>query len=64
MENKKEKNKSIGAWNKITKNSKTYISFNIEGNLYSMWKNEFKEKPNQPDYKIYKIDPLNNTTNE
>ena len=64
MQNETEKKQSIGAWDKTTKNSKTYISFTIEGKLYTMWKNEFKVKPTQPDYKIYEAEPLKTTTNE
>jgi len=64
MQNETEKKQSIGAWDKTTKNSKTYISFTIEGKLYTMWKNEFKVKPTQPDYKIYEAEPLKPNTNE
>jgi hypothetical protein len=64
MQNETEKKQSIGAWDKTTKNSKTYISFTIEGKLYTMWKNEFKVKPTQPDYKIYEAEPLKSITNE
>ena len=64
MQNETEKKQSIGAWDKTTKNSKTYISFTIEGKLYTMWKNEFKVKPTQPDYKIYEAEPLKPITNE
>jgi hypothetical protein len=64
MQNETEKKQSIGAWDKSTKNSKTYISFTIEGKLYTMWKNEFKVKPTQPDYKIYEAEPLKLNTNE
>lgn len=64
MQNETEKKQSIGAWDKSTKNSKTYISFTIEGKLYTMWKNEFKVKPTQPDYKIYEAEPLKPITNE
>jgi hypothetical protein len=64
MQNETEKKQSIGAWDKTTKNSKTYISFTIEGKLYTMWKNEFKIKPTQPDYKIYEAEPLKPITNE
>ena len=64
MQNETEKKTSIGAWEKTTKNSKTYISFTIEGKLYTMWKNEFKVKPTQPDYKIYEAEALKLNTNE
>ena len=64
MQNETEKKQSIGAWDKITKNSKTYISFTIDGKLYTMWKNEYKVKPTQPDYKIYEAEPLKPITNE
>jgi hypothetical protein len=64
MQNETEKKQSIGAWDKTTKNSKTYISFSIEGKLYTMWKNEYKVKPTQPDYKIYEAEPLKPITNE
>ena len=40
------------------------FSFTIEGKLYTMWKNEFKVKPTQPDYKIYEAEPLKHNTNE
>ena len=42
MQNETEKKQSIGAWDKSTKTSKTYISFTIEGKLYTMWKNDYK----------------------
>ena len=64
MQNETEKKQSIGAWEKTSKNSKTYFSFTIEGKLYTMWKNEFKVKPTQPDYKIYEAEPLKPITNE
>jgi hypothetical protein len=64
MQNEIEKKQSIGAWDKTSKNSKTYISFSIEGKLYTMWKNEYKVKPTQPDYKIYEAEPLKPITNE
>jgi len=64
MQNENEKKQSIGAWDKTTKNSKSYISFTIEGKLYTMWKNEYKVKPTQPDYKIYEAEPLKPNTNE
>jgi len=64
MQNEIEKKQSIGAWDKSTKNSKTYISFTIEGKLYTMWKNEFKVKSTQPDYKIYEAEQLKPNTNE
>jgi len=64
MQNEIEKKQSIGAWDKTTKNSKNYISFTIEGKLYTMWKNEFKVKPTQPDYKIYEAELIKPITNE
>ena len=64
MQNETEKKQSIGAWDKTTKNSKAYISFTIEGKLYTMWKNEYKVKLTQPDYKIYEAEPLKPITNE
>jgi len=64
MQNETEKKQSIGAWDKTTKNSKAYISFTIDGKLYTMWKNEYKVKPTQPDYKIYEAEPLKPITNE
>jgi len=64
MQNETEKKQSIGAWDKTTKNSKAYISFTIDNKLYTMWKNEYKVKPIQPDYKIYEAEPLNPITNE
>jgi hypothetical protein len=64
MQNETEKKSSIGAWDKSTKTSKTYISFTIEGKLYTMWKNDYKVKPTQPDYKIYEAEPLKPNTNE
>jgi hypothetical protein len=64
MQNETEKKQSIGAWDKATKNSKAYISFTIDGKLYTMWKNEYKVKPTQPDYKIYEAEPLKPITNE
>jgi len=64
MQNETEKKQSIGAWDKTTKNSKAYISFTIDGKLYTMWKNEFKLKPTQPDYKIYEAEPIKPIINE
>ena len=64
MQNETEKKPSIGAWEKTTKNSKAYFSFTIDKKLYTMWKNEFKTKPTQPDYKIYEAEPLKPITNE
>jgi hypothetical protein len=64
MQNETEKKQSIGAWDKTTKNSKAYISFTIDNKLYTMWKNEYKVKPTQPDYKIYEAEPLKPITNE
>jgi len=64
MQNETEKKQSIGAWDKTTKNSKAYISFTIDNKLYTMWKNEYKVKPIQPDYKIYEAEPLKPITNE
>ena len=64
MQNETEKKQSIGAWDKTTKNIKAYISFTIDGKLYTMWKNEYKVKPTQPDYKIYEAEPLKPITNE
>ena len=64
MQNETEKKQSIGAWDKTTKNSKAYISFTIDGKLYTMWKNEYKVKLTQPDYKIYEAEPLKPITNE
>ena len=64
MQDEKEKKQSTGAWEKSSKNNKIYISFTIAGISYTMWKNEFKTKPTQPDFKIYKSEPLNPIPNE
>jgi hypothetical protein len=48
-----EKKESIGAWKNQTKDGKEVIKFSINGQRYTMWVNSFKDKPAQPDYKIY-----------
>ena len=48
-----EKKESIGAWKNQTKDGKEVIKFSINGQRYNMWVNSFKNKPAQPDYKIY-----------
>ena len=49
-----EKKESIGAWKKTTKEGKEVINFTINGQRYNMWVNQYKDKPAQPDFKIYK----------
>jgi len=48
-----EKKESIGAWKNTTKDGKEVIKFSINGQRYNMWVNSYKDKPAQPDYKIY-----------
>lgn len=48
-----EKKESIGAWKNQTKEGKEVIKFSINGQRYNMWVNSYKDKPAQPDYKIY-----------
>jgi len=48
-----EKKESIGAWKNQTKDGKEVIKFSINGQRYNMWVNSYKDKPSQPDYKIY-----------
>lgn len=48
-----EKKESIGAWKKTTKDGKEVINFTINGQRYNMWVNQYKDKPAQPDFKIY-----------
>ena len=48
-----EKKESIGAWKNQTKEGKDVIKFSINGQRYNMWVNSYKDKPAQPDYKIY-----------
>lgn len=48
-----EKKESIGAWKNQTKDGKEVIKFSINGQRYNMWVNSFKDKPAQPDFKIY-----------
>lgn len=48
-----EKKESIGAWKNQTKDGKEVIKFSINGQRYNMWVNSYKDKPAQPDYKIY-----------
>jgi len=47
------KKENWGAWKNITKDGKEVIKFSINGQRYNMWVNSFKDKPAQPDYKIY-----------
>ena len=47
-----EKKKSIGAWTKQTSKGEV-ISFTINGQRYSMWKNHKKTDPKHPDFSIY-----------
>jgi hypothetical protein len=47
------KKESIGAWKNTTKDGKEVIKFSINGQRYNMWVNYYKDKPAQPDYKIY-----------
>jgi hypothetical protein len=47
------KKESIGAWKNTTKDGKEVIKFSINGQRYNMWVNSYKDKPAQPDYKIY-----------
>jgi hypothetical protein len=47
------KKESIGAWKNQTKDGKEVIKFSINGQRYNMWVNSYKDKPAQPDYKIY-----------
>lgn len=48
-----EKKESIGAWKNLTKDGKEVIKFKINGQKYNMWVNQYKDKPAQPDFKIY-----------
>ena len=48
-----DKKESIGAWKNQTKDGKEVIKFSINGQRYNMWVNSYKDKPAQPDYKIY-----------
>jgi uncharacterized protein (DUF736 family) len=51
-----EKKQSVGgAWKKSTAKGEV-ISLEIGGKRYSMWPNKYKEKPNQPDYRIFEDD--------
>ena len=47
------KKENWGAWKNTTKDGKEVIKFSINGQRYNMWVNSFKDKPAQPDYKIY-----------
>ena len=47
------KKESIGAWKNTTKDGKEVIKFSINGQRYNMWVNSYKDKPAQPDNKIY-----------
>ena len=47
-----EQKESFGAWKKQTAKGEV-INFTINGTRYSMWKNAYKEKDAQPDFKIY-----------
>ncbi len=48
-----EKKENWGAWKNTTKDGKEVIKFTINGKRYNMWVNSYKDKPTQPDYKIY-----------
>ena len=48
-----EVKQSFGAWKNKTKDGKEVIKFSINGQRYNMWVNSYKDKPAQPDYKIY-----------
>jgi hypothetical protein len=47
------KKENWGAWKNTTKDGKEVIKFSINGQRYNMWVNSYKDKPAQPDYKIY-----------
>lgn len=53
MQQEQQKRISFGAWKKQTKEGKEVINFTINGQRYNMWANSYKDKPEQPDYKIY-----------
>jgi hypothetical protein len=42
----------IAVWENVDKNGKIYYKFSIGNIDYKMFKNDFKTKPNQPDYLI------------
>jgi len=46
--------KLSGLWISKTKNGDTYFSGKNDGFRYTIFKNGFKEKENQPDYILYK----------
>lgn len=46
------KKESIGAWKRTTPKGEV-INFTINGQRYNMWVNGYKDKPAQPDFKIY-----------
>ncbi len=46
------KKESIGAWKRTTPKGEV-INFTINGQRCNMWVNAYKDKPNQPDFKIY-----------
>jgi len=46
------KKESIGAWKRTTPKGEV-INFTINGQRYNMWVNSYKDKPAQPDFKIY-----------
>lgn len=53
--------KVSGLWINKTKNGDTYFSGKNDGFKYTVFKNGFKEKENQPDYILYKesVQPQN-----
>lgn len=59
MTYEKKESKSVGGgWAKESKKGMKYVSLRIEDENYVMFKNTYKKNPGQPDYKIYKQEPL------
>lgn len=59
MQQETPKKTSYGAWKKQTKDGKEVINFTLNGQRYNMWVNSYKDKPEQPDYKIYEDNYVN-----
>lgn len=47
------KERAGGGWKKTLSNGKEVISLQIGDKRYSMWVNDYKKEPKQPDYTIY-----------
>jgi uncharacterized protein (DUF736 family) len=57
--------KSVGAlWKNTSKDGKVYFSGVIGDTKIVVFENSYKEKESQPDYKIYKSKPKNESSED